>query len=266
MLNFELYKREMKGSIKLLVIFCMIITLYISVIIGMYDPEKMKVFDGFVDAMPELMTAVGMKAGATSLLGFMASYLYGFILIVFPMIFSILRGNGLVAKYVDNGSMVSLVAAPVKRVTIVFTQMLVMVSDIFLLLLYGTLLECIRAESAFPGELDIKTLLILNTGLFCLHLFIGGITFLASCIFSSTKHSVGFGAGIPTLMLVLQMLANEGESAEKFQYFTFFTLFDPNGIVAKENGSLTGVVILFAGAAVLYLLGIVIFDRKDLYL
>lgn len=266
MMNFELYKREMKGSVRLLLIFSMIITLYVSVIISMYDPVKMKVFDGFVNAMPDLMAAVGMSAGATSLIGFMSSFLYGFILLVFPMVFSILRGNGLIAKYVDNGSMVSLVAAPVKRRTVVVTQMAVLISGILYLILYATLLEWICAQKDFPGELDGKVLLTLNGGLLCLHLFIGGICFLASCLFSSTKNSVGFGAGIPTLMFVLQMLANSGEAADKAKYFTFFTLFDPNGMIARESSAMTGTAVLFVGAVILYLLGITIFDRKDLYI
>ena len=76
MLNMALYKREMKGSIKLLVIFGAVITMYVSIIIGMYDPELMKTLDGFVEAMPEFMASVGMKAHAATLLGFMVSYLY----------------------------------------------------------------------------------------------------------------------------------------------------------------------------------------------
>ena len=265
MINLELYKREMKGSVKLLFIFSMIITLYVSIIISMYDPEKMKVFDGFVDAMPELMAAVGMSAGATSLIGFMVSYLYGFILLVFPMVFSILRGNGLVARYVDSGSMVSLIAAPVKRRTVACTQMAVLISGILFLLFYSTLLEWFCAEKGFPGELNGEALLMVNGGLLCLHLFIGGVCFLASCLFSSTKNSVGFGAGIPALMFVLQMLSNSGEAADKLKYFTFFTLFDPNGMIAKESDAMNGAVVLLAGAVILYLLGIAIFDRKDLY-
>ena len=87
MINLALYKREMKGSIKLLVIFAAVMALYISVIISMYDPELMKTLDGFVEVMPELMAAVGMSAGATSLLGFMISYLYGFILRSFQWFF-----------------------------------------------------------------------------------------------------------------------------------------------------------------------------------
>ena len=83
-MNLTLYKRELKGSIKLLVIFAAIMTMYISIIIRMYDPEMMATLDNFAKAMPELMAAVGMSAGATSLMGFMISYLYGFILLVFP--------------------------------------------------------------------------------------------------------------------------------------------------------------------------------------
>lgn len=266
MLNMALYGREMKGSLKLLCIFSLIITIYVSMIISMYDPEKMSVFDGFVEAMPELMAAVGMKAGATSLPAFMVSYLYGFILLIFPMVFSILRGNGLIAKYVDNGAMVSLMAAPVKRVTIAFTQMAVFVSGICLLMLYTTLLEWFCAEKGFPGELDAGTLLALNGGLLCLQLFIGGICFLSSCLFSGTKYSLGFGAGIPVLMYLPQMLSGMGGDVGKAKYFTFFTLFSPDGLIAGEGGAAMGATSLFAGAALLYLLGIAIFDRKDLHI
>ncbi len=226
MINMALYKRELKGSVKLLLILGAIITMYVSIIISMYDPEMMKMLDSFAEAMPELMAAVGMRANAANLLGFMVSYLYGFILLLFPMLFCILRGNSLVARYVEKGSMVSLVAAPIKRRAIVLTQMTVLISGILLLILYSTVLELICAGSGFPGELDTIELLVLNGGLLCLQLFIGGICFVSSCIFSDTKYSVAFGAGIPIFMYVLQMLANVGGNAEKAKYFTFFTLFD----------------------------------------
>ena len=130
----------------------------------------------------------------------------------------------MVARYVEKGSMVSLVAAPIKRRAIVLTQMTVLISGI--LLLIRTVLELICAGSGFPGELDTIELLVLNGGLLCLQLFIGGICFVSSCIFSDTKYSVSFGAGIPIFMYVLQMLANVGGNAEKAKYFTFFTLLD----------------------------------------
>ncbi len=266
MINRALYKREMRGSVKLLVIFAAVITLYVSIIITMYDPKMMEMLDGFAEMMPELMASVGMSAGATSLLGFMISYLYGFILLIFPMVFCILRGNGVIAKYVDNGSMVSLVAAPVKRRVIAFTQMTVVVTGILILISYATVLEIAVAESSFPNELEIAALLKLNVGLLCLHLFISGICFLASCIFSETRYSIAFGAGIPAFMYVMQMLANVGGSAEKAKYFSFFTLFDPEQIVAGESSAMVGICILFFGSIVLSVLGIVVFSKKDMHI
>lgn len=266
MVNLTLYKREMKGSIRLLLILAVVLTMYVSIIISMYDPEMSKLLDSYVEMMPGLMSAVGMTAGATSLIGFMSSYLYGFILLIFPMLFCIIRGNGLICKYIERGSMVSLVAAPVKRRTIAVTQMLVLLSGILLLLVYSTGLEIGCAQYYFPGELEIKELLWLNVGLLSLQLFIGGVSFLASCFFSEAKYSLGIGAGLPILMYVLQMLANTGGKAEKAKYFTFFTWFDPEGILAGESGAMMGIFILFVGAIVLYVLGIMVFSKKDLYI
>ena len=84
----------MKKSVKMLLIFAAVISMYAVIIIGMYDPEMMETLKAFEEMMPELMAAVGMSTGETTLLGFMVSYLYGFIFLIFPMVYCILRGNG----------------------------------------------------------------------------------------------------------------------------------------------------------------------------
>lgn len=266
MINRALFLREMKVSIKFLLIFGAILTLYVSCIIGLYDPVTMEMLDGFTEVMPEIMAAVGMTPGAANLLGFMISYLYGFILLIFPMVFCILRGNGLVSRYMDRGSMVYLVAAPVKRRTIAFTQMLVLLGGISLLVVYVTVLEIVIAQALFPGELVLSEVVTLNGGLLCLHFLIGGICFAASCIFSEVKYSALFGAGIPTLMYVFQMIANVGDGADAIKYLSVFTLFDPNGLVAFESSALLKILCLLIGALVLYAIGAAAFCRKDLHI
>lgn len=263
-MNGALYKYEMKSSMKLLIIFAAIMTMYVSIIIGMYDPKMMNMLDEFAKAMPEIMAAVGMNISTTSLLGFMVSYLYGFILIVFPMVFCIVRGNGLIAKYVDKGSMVSLMAAPMKRSKIVITQMMVLISGVVLLIGYVTILEYCVAQSYFPNEIGKSELWKLNIGLLCLHLCIASIIFLASCVCSDTKYSVGFGAGIPAVMYIMKMLANVGGKAENAKYFTMFTLFDPEGIISGKEGAMIGSSILLIVAIIMFGLSVYIFDRKDL--
>lgn len=266
MINLTLYKREMKGSWKILLIFAAILTLYISIIVSMYDPEMANMLEQFSEALPEIMAAVGMVGGASNLAGFLSSYLYGFLLLIFPMVYTILRANGLVARYVDRGSMVSLVAAPIKRRTIALTQMLVLITGIAALLLYCTILEIGCSAIMFPGELDIPAILKLNVGLLCLHLFIAGICFLASCLFSDTKYSLGMGAGIPALMYILQMLANVGGNAKNVKYATFFTLFNADRILAGETMAIIGVIILFIGAIALYVTSTLVFCKRDLHI
>lgn len=266
MINKALYLREMRKSLKLLVIFLAVITMYVTIIIEMYDPQTMQMMENFYEMMPDLMASVGMTPGSSSLIGFMISYLYGFILLIFPVVYCILRGNGLVAKYVDSGAMAVLVAAPVSRRKIICTQLAVLLSGIFIMIIYSTALEMLTCAISFPGELAFSQLLRLNLALLCLQLFVGGICFLASCLFSDAKYSIGFGAGIPALMYIIQMLANVGGKAEKAKYFTFFTLFDAGGIIEKTSGAYAGAALLFVGAAALYAAGCVIFCRKDLCL
>lgn len=266
MINKTLYKREMKKSITLLVIFALILTMYTTIIIRMYDPKMMESLNIFYDLMPELMAAVGMAMGKNTLIGFMISYLYGFIMLIFPMVFCILKGNGLVSKYVETGAMVTLMAAPVKKKDIAITQAAVMLSGVILLILYITGVELIVAKLSFPDESVAGDVIKINLGLLCLHAFISGICFLSSCIFSETKYSIGFGAGIPALMYIMQMLSNVSDKSDWAKYFTCFTLYDPDKILASETGAIVGLAALAAGAVIFYVAGIIFFKKKDLFI
>lgn len=266
MFNFTLYKRGMKESWKMLVIFAAVLTMYFTIIITMFDPKLGSALNEFAKAMPELMAMVGMNPSSTTMIGFMSAYLYGFIMLVFPMIFSILSANRLIARHVDKGSMVYLLAAPVKRRTVAFTQMKVIASGIFALVMYATVMGIIDCELSFPGELEIGKFILLNIGVLCLHLFIGGICFLCSCIFNDTKFSIGVGAGIPALAFIIQMMANAGKELENAKYATFFTLFNPDGIIAGEVEAFWGVAVLFVGALALFISAIMIFTKKDLHI
>ena len=251
MINKTLYAREMKNSVKLLFILAAVMALYIGIIIYMYEPEMMALLDSYVDAMPEMMAAVGMTAGATDLLGFMISYLYGFILLVFPMIFCILRADRLLARYTTSGAMSYLLAAPVSRQRIVTTQIAALISGTFLLILFATALEILVAEHFFPGDLDIPDLLAVNTGLLCLQLFIASVCYFFSSACSDCK-------------LILQMLANTSDKAADLKYATFFTLFDPTGLAAGDISALLSSGALFLAAILCFILAGLVFCRKSL--
>ena len=98
-----------------------------------------------------------------------------------------------------------------------------------------------------------------------LHLLIAGICFLGSAFFSDGKKGLAFSAGIPSLMFVLNMLANAGKNTEYIKDFTFFTLFDPIGLVQNEGFAYTKLAIMVFIAVLLYLMGIFAFSKKDLH-
>ncbi len=266
MINWTLYKRGIGGSWKMLLIFAAVITMYFTVIISMFDPAFGSALNELAKAMPELMAIVGMNPASAELVSFLEAYLYGFIMLIFPMLFCILSANKLIVRHVDRGSMTYLLSAPVKRETVAFTQMQVMVTGLFALVFYSTLLGVVNCEISFPGKLDIGKFILLNIGTLCLQLFIGGICFLSSCVFNDSKYAVGVGAGIPALGFIIQMMANAGKELENAKYATFFTLFDSDGIIAGKSGAFLGISILFIGAIVLFSTAIVVFSKKDLHI
>ncbi len=263
MINWSLYKQGLKSHWKTSLIFFGIVTMYITIVISMYDPELSGALEEFYEMMPEVMAAMGMSGDITSLNAFLVAYLYGFILVIFPMIFFIIVANHLVVSHADRGSMAYLLASPNNREKIIFTQVKVLGTWISLLVLYATILMYLTSTIMFPGELAIRGFLILNVGLLLFHLTLGGIAFLASCLFNETKHAVLVGAGLPILFFMIQMLVNMGGELEVLKYFTIFTLFDTHGLINGETTAYIMLAALLVIANVLYFSAFAIFKKKD---
>jgi ABC-2 type transport system permease protein len=232
----------------------------------MYDPSLESVLNQLASSMPQVMAIMGMGESGSTMAGFLASYLYGLLMLMFPMVFVIISANKLIARHVDKGSMTYLLAAPVKRSTVAFSQMKVIATGVFLIIAFASLLGIALSEALFPGKLEIGAFMLMNAGALSLHLFIAGMCFLCSCLFDESKYAVGFGAGIPLLEFAVQMLANAGGSAEKAKYATFFTLFDASGLIAGEAGAIAGMAALFVGAVLLFFGAIKVFSKKDLHI
>ena len=82
----SLIKKEMKANYKIFIIFVMILSLYCSIIVAMYDPKLGESLNMMAQSMPELFAAFGMTNPGVTLMDFLINYLYGFILIIIPWI------------------------------------------------------------------------------------------------------------------------------------------------------------------------------------
>lgn len=150
-MSFTLFKATAKSNWLIFLIFFAILLMYMTVMVGMYDPDSIDAMNQFVESMPQgMMEAFGYGDTATSLATFMALYYYGFIIIIFPLIYCIILSNRLVAVLVDRGSMAYLLATPNTRVKIITTLAFYMAASITLLLIINTGIGLALSESMFP--------------------------------------------------------------------------------------------------------------------
>lgn len=266
MISRPLFQRELKANYKLFLIILAVISLYESVVIAMFDPSMGDSLRMMSESMPDLFAAFGMVGFSTVLIDFIAELLFGFILIVIPMVFIILLSNKLVVRYIERGSMAYLLATPNTRKKVIVTQAVFsMVADLGLVI-YIVVLGLVVSQILFPGELDVDKFLLLNLGLYSLLFFMSGLCFFSACIFNDTKLCSGVGAGLCILFVMLKMLGQVSENSKIFTYMTPVTLFDAKRLIALEGMAIGKLIILLMCGFLLYLIGILRFQRKDLSL
>lgn len=263
-MSIPLLKREMKSNYKILILFMGIITLYSGIITAMYDPKLGAGINALAESMPEFFAVFGMENPGVTLLDFLNNYLYGFILLIIPFICTIILSYKLVAKYIDKGSMAYLLNTHYSRSNIIFTQFIVLISGVILLVLYATVLIIVCSEIMFKGELEIEKFLMLNFGLVSLEIFLAAMCFLFACLFNEIKFSVGLGAGIGLIFFLIQMLSQVNKDIEFLKYFTPLTLFDAEKIIKYDSIGFLYIGVLWLLSGVFLTIGIKGFKKRDL--
>jgi ABC-2 type transport system permease protein len=263
-MSYTLFKTTLKKNWILLMIFFAVLTMYLSVMVSMYDPNSMEALASMLKLLPQdLMKAMGFSSLVTDLTGYLASWLYGLLMFGFPMVYCIILGNKLVAKLVDNGSFAYLLSTPNSRVKIIVTQgiyALASVAALFAALFGMGVLVC---GAMFPGELDVGAFLSLNFTTMLVNMAVMMICFFFSCLFNDTKMSLGFGAGIPIAFILMNMLGGISKDAEVIKSISIYGLYDPVELVkGAEIWSINFVYILMI--VVLFVAGVLVFRRKRL--
>jgi len=266
MINWSLFKEDIRQNFTIFLIVLGVLIMYLLVIINMYSPTDMQ---GFEQILKMKMSADVLKAFGfvlpeeMSLTKFISSYFYGLLIYMFPLIYTVVVANRVLAGLVGSGSMAFLLTSPSKRTTIAFTQGLFLLTSTWLLIIILMFSGMAFCSVTFPDMLDINAFFRLNIGACLLFTIITGIGFLASAIFNETKHSLMVGIGLPVLFLLLNMLVNVSEKLDVLRYFTILTLYDAEAIV-NGVGYGTDFIIMGIGGIILYAIAIIAFNKRDL--
>ena len=259
MFSFPYFKQIAISNAKFLIAFTLVLCIFLVIMTNVFTPATVDQ----LQSATEGTIAANILTGNGTLIGFMANSFYALMAIIFPMAYSIMLGNRLIAERVDKGSMAGFLSTPTTRSQITVTSALYLVLSLIVMWGLATAVGILSANHFQPEALDINTFLMMNLGVFLYHWAISRICFCSSCIFNTSKNSLTFGAGIPLLFFVISLLIKISEDLEFLKYFTLNTLFDTEKIL-EGSGYLQDFVSMIIISIALYLMGILWFQRKDL--
>lgn len=263
MFSAPLLKRTIKTNGKLWMIFTGILILQMFLVLSMFTQAAGN--GRLFRAIPsEIAAVLGIDMGAETLTAYLASHSFAFFHPVLSMIYASITANRLVAQKVESGTMVYLLSSPNKRVRIAGTQALFLAVSLFAMFLCTTAAGLGACAVFFRGRLEITPFLLLNAGGFCLAFCLSGISFLASCISNDARFSLTIGAGVPTIFLLIRMLANLGGGLEALEFATMFTLFRTADVLEESLSICWKFPLLAVLGAAFYQIGVKQFAKKDL--
>ena len=264
-MNRTLFVSNIKSNWGIFAFVAGMLLIYFSTSVAMYDPSSVEKMESMFNLLPKgMLKAFGFDNLGRTMTGYLAHYLYGFIIIVFPIIYIVIVSHRLVAKHVDSGSMAYLLTTPNTRVRIAVTQGVYLLVSLLVLLAFDVGILLLLSQSAFPGLLDIGKFLVLNLATYLVLSVVCGIGFFFSCLFNDTKNAIAFGGGIPIAFVVIKMVSEFSADLEWMRFFTLFTVLDIDRILESPSYAVTICLVLAGVVLALFIAAVRVFDRKNL--
>lgn len=259
MFNFPYFKYTVKSNFKFLIAFTAVLCLFLIVMCNVFTPDTVNTLQQATRGT----FAAHILSGNGTLIGFMANSFYALMAIVFPMVYSIMVGNRMIAEKIDKGSMAGFLTTPITRTQITMTSALYFILSLIVMWSVASVVGIMAAQMFQPDALDFETFLLLNIGAFLYHFVISGICFSASCIFQTSKASLTIGAGLPLTFFVISLFLKLSNDLEFLKYLTLNSLYDTQKVI-EGSGYIEGYMGMLIIAIILYFIGILWFRRKDL--
>jgi ABC-2 type transport system permease protein len=204
---------------------------------------------------------------------------YGMMTTILPGIYVLVTANKLLSSQVDRGSMAYVLSTPTRRFTVVFTQMVYLISSLVVMFAVQTVGHLI-ANNVTPislaklgyvqlaGNLTDTMILQVNISALMVCIAMAGICFLFSGIFNASKYSIGFSGtfiGVTVLANMLTMFGKLGVSGlGNFKYLTICSFYDYESVLSGVNDWIFKMIFPIGIVIVAYIIGSTWFCKKDL--
>lgn len=231
-------------------------------------------------AMTALMTIMCIQFSAMKMTqSLLFTIFYGMITTILPGIYVLVTSNKLIASQVDRGSMAYVLSTPIKRSTVVITQIIFMVSSLILMFTIQTAahiavnqISTLSLNSLSYNQLsgDLTTAMIIKVNLSALLVCIAmaGVCFMFSGIFNTTKFTIGLSGIFVGESILANMLAMFGslgvKGLDNFKYATICSFYDYQSVLTSNNDWIIKMIFPLAIAIITFLIGGIVFRKKDL--
>lgn len=231
-------------------------------------------------AMTAVMTIMCVQFSAMKMTqSLLFTIFYGMMTTILPGIYVLVTSNKLIASQVDKGSMAYVLSTPIKRSTVVITQIIFMVSSLILMFTIQTAahiavnqISTLSLNSLSYNQLsgDLTTAMIIKVNLSALLVCIAmaGVCFMFSGIFNTTKFTIGLSGIFVGESILANMLAMFGslgvKGLDNFKYATICSFYDYQSVLTSDNDWIIKMIFPLAIAIITFLIGGIVFRKKDL--
>ncbi len=213
---------------------------------------------------PSLIQAFGLQGGIQKLSTFMASEFYGLLFIIILMIYCVLTATQQMSRLVSNGSMAFLLATPVSRVRVAFTQSIVLITGLLSIVILTFLGGWYGAIWLINGQLEFTRFIQMNAMGLLLFFFISSYAFLISAATNDEKKALGLSGGLSIVFFGLHLVSKMSDKLSGLKYATPFTTYNPTNISTGTADLALPAAGLMVGGIILYIIAIIVFKKRDL--
>ena len=172
---------------------------------------------------------------------------------------------GAVAREIERGTILMLLAAPIARWRYLGAKTGALVIAILVLMVAafaGTWTGVL--VTGLGGDVDMSVFVRVQVNTFALALAIGGIALLVSVLDSDGGHALGIVTGIVVTMYFVDFLSVLWGPAEPLGPATVFHYYDPLRIAQESGMPVRDTLVLLAVAAIGMAAAFVVFQRRDI--
>ena len=268
-MNKTIYGSSLKKSTTFLsiIIICVIATI-VSLIVLFPSISSGGSYADLLRSLPQgMLSAIGMNGNVGNFNDYLNMNFYNSIYLYILMTYVIVFTAKLIAKPIEDTSLVYYLNSPVSRKEFIYSQVLVFITGLIAICVTSIIVSVIFKE-IFVGNtaFNISEFVKGNLAIGCIFLFLGSLSILISAMARTNSEAITYSSTIIIAEYIFDMLVKVSGSVNWMKYITVFTFYNTKKIAEDATYFYVGCGALIAASIVLIVASAEFFKKRDLYL